>query len=142
MDKKPFPKPFLATLEDGTRIEFCQRSHREGTIPPSFELQVRGPGWSEQDEFIGRCAVEVCAHGNYEKFRRFLVITAVHAKPFESRWEGDSFRIGGASFYPSERISYEVTMGEGGARSIKLPAHAFHAVRLEMLQTKPPGEMF
>lgn len=142
LERKPFPKSFVAELDNGTRVEFYQYSHPEGVIPPSFILEVRGPGQEGQDEFVGRIKVEVCAHGHLEQFRRFLTLTSEHAKPLELEKQGYSCKVRGASFYPPERVSYEVIMGTGDAQcSLKLPAHAFHTIRLEMLQTKPPGDI-
>lgn len=134
---------FSCKTEGGVTVSFYQTRREIDTRVPEFVLEVRGPGQEGQHEFVGRIKIEVRAHGHMEQFRRWLVLTADHSKPLELINHHSRFETFGASFYPPERIAYEVRMGNGSGEGCKLllPCNALKELRLEMLQTKPPGDV-
>lgn len=134
-------KSFTCELEGGVLVTFELVEKGRGTIAPKFMLEVRGPGQEGQGEFVGRVGVEVCAHGNVEHFRRYLVLHADCAKPFAYESEGYSFKRGYPTFYP-DRVSYLVAMKVGDQKGcdITMPVQGLGSLRLECIEMKPKRE--
>lgn len=141
MKKESDSLPYFSCDVDGVEVRFYQTRRAAGVCAPEFMLEVRGPGKAGQDEFVGRIKVEIAAHGYLEQFRRFLVLSADHGKPLElgnlhSTFKGKS----SPSFYPPETVAYEVRTNQEGYKLV-LPSVALREIRLEMIETKPPGDI-
>jgi hypothetical protein len=133
------PNGLKVTLQPSSNM--FERYNKDG--PFEYVLDVEGPNFDKTERLRGRINIQFGAHGYMEQFRRFMVLTADYAKPFEVDGHGYnfSFKGTGASFYPPEGTKYTINGLTPEGFNIEFPSSAMRSVRLEFFPVKPAGEL-